>query len=346
MGKKVTIKDIAERAGVSTAAVSMVLNNKPCRISSETKARIIDIARELNYLPNQFMNLYSSAPLGILGLIVPDSSNLYMNRLAAGVERVAEQNGYCILRADSEDTTGKCMSHIAAFSKRGVSGIIIIPSSDVNKDDNNKKMLEVFNKSQVPMILLDGAIQDVFCDFITLDNQNGGMLAAEYLIKHGHKNIGCIMGPLTSYCARKRFEGFCETVTKYGLPGCKENLFEGKFDFETGRLGAERLLKKGVTGIFAGSDVIACGVYQFAQKYGLKIPEDISVIGFDDTDFCSVVNPPLTAVRQPAELMGRRACEILLEKIAGNQKFSPKDYFYAPTVTERKSVGFYSERDS
>lgn len=344
MGKKVTIKDIADRANVSTAAVSMVLNNKPCRISSETKARIIDIARELNYLPNPFMNLYSPAPLGILGLILPDGSNLYFNRLAAGIERTAEQNGYCLLRADSENTTERCMSHIAAFTKRGVSGIILIPSSDVNRDDNNKKMLEVFNKSQVPMILLDGAIQDVFCDFITLDNQNGGMVASEYLIKHGHTRIGCIMGPLTSYCARKRYEGFCEAVTKYGFAECKDNFYEGNFDFETGRNGAEKLLEKGVTGIFAGNDVIACGVYQFARSCGLRVPEDISVIGFDDTDFCSVADPPLTAVKQPAELMGKRACEILLEKIDGNQKFSPKDYFYAPSITERESVAFISEK--
>ena len=335
---KVTIKDIARMANVSTASVSMVLNNKPCRISTNTKEKIIKIAKELDYIPNHSSELFQTSVTKNIGVIIPDMNNNFFQLLSTGIEKYAYQMGYGTLIGCADNKSDKCLSYITFLLSKAVDGIILVPTIDIDQNGNNLKLLEMFSETKIPKVLLDRAAKDVFCDFVTLDNYYGGLLATEYLIKHGHKKIGCITGPLTSYCARKRFEGFREALINNGLSNMADCFFEGDFDLISGFSGIQYLLKRNVTAVFASNDVMAFGIYQYAKDKGLRIPHDLSIIGFDDLQFGNILSPPLTSVNQPAEWMGRRACELLIERIGGINKTGPKDYLYTPTITERGSV--------
>lgn len=336
---KVTVKDIARLAGVSTATVSLVLNNKPSRISEETKKKIIEIAREQNYKPNQIAVSLVTKKTCTIGLIIPDMNNLFFNRLAIGVEHYAYQLGYSVLFCNIDDRSDKCFDYLNNLMSRCVDGIIVIPPFDINVNHNNETMLRMFNESRTPMILLDRAVSNVFCDFVTFDNKQGGFIATEHLIKLGHKKIGCITGLLEAGSARTRYDGYAEAMRLYGLPVDPALVYHGDYKIDSGEKGAQELIKNGATAIFASNDMMAFGLYRYALSLGIKIPSELSVVGFDNIFLCDTLSVPLTSIEQPAELMGKRACELLLGKIDAEPGLSsPRDYFFTPMLVERDST--------
>jgi LacI family transcriptional regulator len=341
---KVTVKDIALKAGVSTATVSLVLNNKPSRISDKTRERIISIAREENYKPNQIAASMLTRKTRTVGLIVPDMSNPFFNKMAIGVERYAYTLGYNILLCNIDDRSDKCFDYLNNLAGRCVDGIILIPPIDTNKK-NSKIMLQIFNESKIPMVLLDRAVQNVFCDFITLDNKQGGYLATEYLLKLGHRRVGCITSPAETYSGRKRLAGYKEAISLYKLPIEDDLIFYGDYHTYSGEAGARVLIGNGATAIFACNDMMAIGVYRYALANNIKIPDDLSIVGFDNIPLCDIMRVPLTSVDQPAELMGKRAFEILMDKITGNEEMEgPQNYYFSPSIVERSSTKTYNKQ--
>jgi len=321
MAKKLTIRDIAAHAGVSHTTVSLVLNNKESRVSAETKARILQIAQDMNYIPNQIAVSLATQKTHTIGLITPDLTNMFLSSLGAGVEMYAQTQGYSVFFCNCNEDYHKCIDYIHEFVKRKIDGLVVIPPSGIN-NEGYLELAVALEESDIPYILVDRAVRHLSRDFITIDNKLGGFLATEHLLELGHKKIGCITGPLTEFGAQRRLQGYRDALEKTGIPITEAYIFEGNYHFYSGVRGAERLLAEGVTAIFACNDMMALGVNKYATDHGLVIPRDLSLVGFDNNPVTEFMSIGLTTISQPYDLMGRYACEILLNRIDGEQPLS------------------------
>ncbi|MDD3338389.1 MAG: LacI family DNA-binding transcriptional regulator [Lachnospiraceae bacterium] len=333
---KVTIRDIAREAGVSPASVSLVLNNKPCRIANETKEKIAETAKRMGYeLVHKREEVQA---IQIIGMIIPSVRDDFLARCVEGVGMYASIYGYKTITCNVDDSTEKCLEYIALMRSMKVRGIILIPPLDMNMEGNNERLGEALRKTKLPFLLLDRAIDRVFCDFITADNKSGAYMATEHLILSGHENIGIIAGAREVYNTRKRLEGYKEAMAFYDKSILLENIYYGDYKMDSGYAGADYFWHRGITAIFSMNDEMALGVYGFAHDKGLVVGEDISVVGFDDADICKMLNPPLTSVAQPGEFMGKKACETLIKRITKEDKENIRNNYFAPQLMERASV--------
>lgn len=337
---KVKVKDIAQAAGVSPTAVSLVLNDKPCRLSDSTKERIRRVAREMKFQKENYISLDALGKVRTIGLVIPDIENRFFQKLSVKISRCLFAEGYTVLQCNVGDDLNCCYQALESLTCKNVDGIIVIPPGIHSKDAKLIKMLKSLQDSGVPMILVDRAVYSVFCDFITADNKHGGRIATEHLLERGHRKIGCIMGNQEIYTTRKRLGGYKQALASRKITYSDNLVWFGRFDSETGTEGAKQLLAQEVTAIFAGNDEIARGIYQYAKEQGLRIPEDISVVGFDNSDLCELLNPPLTSVDQNLVQMADRIAEVMLHNIldAGLEE-SPRNYYFTPILLERSSTG-------
>jgi DNA-binding LacI/PurR family transcriptional regulator len=335
---KVTIRDIAQAAGVSAASVSLVLNNKPSRITEETRERILNAAKELGYIRKEKKEAVVGSSGKVIGVIHPDMGNLFINQCVEGIENYAAVYGHNAIVCDVQDSSKRCAEYLSLFSRLNVDGIIVIPPLDMNINNNNILLGNALKQTKVPFILLDRAIDRVFCDFITSDNKQGAYMATEHLIYCGHENIGIIAGMREVYNGRKRIEGYKEALAFYNISINQENIYYGDFHHQSGYEGAEYFWKKGIRAIFACSDDMAMGVYQFAREHGLTIGEDISVVGFDDNYICKRVTPALTSISQSGAAMGKKACEMVIKRVLKLEDEAIRDIYFTPRLIERNSV--------
>lgn len=337
MSQKYTIRDIAEKAGVSHTTVSLVLNNKDNRVSPETKKKILSIAHELNYTPNQIAVSLATQKTYTIGLITPDLTNMYLSSIASGVEMYAQSQGYSVFFCNSNESVEKCVNYIQQFIKRNIDGIIIIPPSDINEGDGYIILSKALEECGIPYILVDRAVLHLFHDFVTIDNQLGGYLATTHLLQLGHKRIGCITGPLTEFGAYRRCSGYKEALQEAGIPIDEALIYEGNYHFDSGEKGALELLSHHVTAIFACNDMMALGVNKVAADSGLRIPQDLSIVGFDNNPIVNYMSFSLTTINQPSVLMGKEACKLLLRRMTAPDN-PHKDYFFSPSLIVRNST--------
>lgn len=332
-----TIRDIAREAGVSVSTVSLVLRGKECRIADETRQRIQRVAKQMNYIPNQVAVSLVTKKTHTIGLIYSDMLNPFYAELAVGVERNAQSRGYSLLICNCDEQVQRCIDNITLLESRLVDGFLLQPPETTNASPQQLRALqEKLKNCQTPYVILDRAIHDVYHDYVAADHQLGGYLAAEHLYKLGHRRIGCITGSLSDYGSKRRLIGYQEVLKLHGIPYNPDLIYEGLYQIETGYRGALELFKKNITAIFAFSDQIALGVQRAATEQGISIPQDLSLVGYDDSSIAHLCSVPLTTIRQPIELLGKRACEILLERIENNNQ-THQDYFYPPALIQRSS---------
>lgn len=334
-----TIRDIAQAAGVSVSSVSLVLRNKECRISEETKAKIRQVAQELNYVPNQIAVSLVTKKTRTIGLVYADMLNPFYAELAVGVERSTYLQDYSLLICNCDEMVDRCVDNISLLESRCIDGFVLQPPETINSSPVQlKKLQDKLNSCTIPYVILDRAIHDVYHDYVAADHQLGGYLAADYLIKMGHTRIGCITGSMSDYGTRRRLKGYQEALAAHNIEYDPSLVYEGLYAIESGYRGAQVLFQKGITAIFAFSDLIACGVQRAAMEQGISIPYDLSIVGYDDSSIANLCPVPLTTIRQPIELLGRRACEILLERINSPTNIhNYQDYFYPPMLIQRSS---------
>lgn len=333
---KVTIQDIAAEAGVSKSSVSLVLNGRECRIPEETQKRILDIANEKGYkLPKERNHKKDK----MIGVIYQELDNFVHVQCMKGIEMQASIYGVNVLACNGGNTTDKTLEQIRLLHGIGVAGLILIPPIDMNSDNNNVRLGNALKGSGIGYLLLDQAIQNVFCDFVTSDNKAGANMATEHLLENGHRRIGLITGKTGVYTTRKRLAGYKEALAMHQIPFDEALVFNGNSRKEGGYQAAEYFHSIGVSAIFAMSDVMALGVYQYAQEHELLIGEDISIVGFDYSEECTDVTPALTSIRQEGEIMGKKACEMLVGRILGEEKNEPhRNNYFVPKLMERNSV--------
>lgn len=345
---KVTAQKIAKEAGVSETTVSLVLNGRPTRISEQTKKRVLDVAKKFNYKSNQIAVSLATQRTKTLGLVLPNLTNPLFPRLAAGLEKEAQENGYALFLCNCEEKAELFLDYLETMQRRCIDGLVMLLPSEIDeqRDSYYARVLAALRTSSVPMVLVERNMQDAPCDFVCVDNHLGGELATEYLIRHGHQKIGHITG---SEFFSARTVGYLDAMKKHGLPVSEYYIAHGDFSIQSGYQAAKELLEHDVSAIFACNDCMALGASRAVTDSGLRFPEDVSIIGFDDDSITAVMTVPLTTVRQPGEEMGAVACKLLLKRLS-NSAERPETYTYQefpimPQIIERESVATLAQNE-
>jgi LacI family transcriptional regulator len=333
---RATIKDIAEKAGVSITTVSLVLNGKELRIAAGTKKKIIQIANDLNYRPNKLAVGLITKKTNTIGLIVPDISNSFFGELAKGAEHEAANCNYNIILSNTNDKPDKDLEYMNILLDRGIDGIIMVPSTN-SVDENAKKCFHLMEQCQKPFVLVDRIKLGDKYTGVSIDHEVGGYMATKFLIENGHTKIGCITGPLGMLNSRLRFLGYKKALEDSKIKFHVKCVEEGNYHVDDGEKLAINLFKNDVTAIFAFNDLMAYGVYKAAAKYGYRIPENISVVGFDDLFYSGIMDVPLTTIHQPSYEMGETAVKKIVELLT-DTKTSNESIILKPELIIRNSV--------
>ena len=330
----VTIKDIAKLANVSITTVSRVINNKSEGVSEETRNRILQLVKELGYQPNAIARGLVTKKTKTIGLIIPDISNPFFPDLARGVEDSAHIYGYNVFLCNTDDNLEKESEYINALKEKYVDGIIFT-SSSIPKHEHIMELV----KSGIPIVIMDRRVDSEDIYGVFLDNYEGGYIATKHLIDLGHKKIGCITGPLYTKSAKERLEGYKKALVENGMDVDERLIFEGDYKINSGIIGTEKLLgnNENVTAIFACNDLMAYGAYKTIRSYGYKIPDDISIVGFDDIQLSQILEPQLTTIKQPAYDMGLTAARMLIKLVEG-KKLKKKIINFKPQLIIRQST--------
>ncbi len=342
MQKKTTIKDIARMADVSHTTVSRALNNKS-RIKSETKEKILSIARELNYLPNFIARSLVMKQTKTLGLVITTIANPFYTELSQGIETTAINLGYNIILCSTNYDLSIEKQHIDMLRSKGVDGIIF---TSAHMGDRN---IIALAEEGFPMILVNRRTYHPMVkekiDYIGVDNILGGFLAVEHLIKLGHDRIGVIGGSSESSVGFERLEGGKKALAAYGREVIGDYFLEGDFLKGSGYRGGKEFLKmnRPPTAIFATNDYMALGTYQAIVEEGMKVPEDMALIGFNDIEFTSMKGIELTTIGQKKFEMGALAVKTLVERIEGRKVGPSKEIVLEPELIIRKTCGFHSK---
>lgn len=309
----VTMKDVAKEAGVSVMTVSRVINNKEY-IALETKNKVESALKRLNYKPNINARTLVTKKTDFLGLIVPDISNPFFGDLVKAAENLARKRGYSVILGDGGGDPQAEEEYIEAFRGRMCDAIILIAPRV--KDEVIREL-----NSTIPLVLVDRQIPDDDIIQVTVDNKFGAFSAVEYLIQLGHKRIGFIMGPQNVPNAYLRRDGYIEALKKHDIEIDNRLIVQGDFNRETGveAFKVFNTLKDRPTAVFGSNDLMAMGFIQKAKDEGYAIPDDFSVVGFDDIFLSELMEPPLTTVKYPIVEMGLAAIQDLLNSLESKE---------------------------
>jgi LacI family transcriptional regulator len=332
----VTLKNIADRLNVSVTTVSRVLNGKSdrYRISKETQELINSAAKELNYSPNQLARGLRLKRTNTIGYIIPDISNPFFSSIAKSVEKSARKSGYSILLCDSEENTKIEENLLQLMVDRKVDGLIISP---VGLEVNH--LLKISQKN-IPIVLLDRYFPELTLPFVTSDNYKGALEAVNMLIDNGHSRIACIQGLINTSPNNDRVKGYIDAHKNHVLQVDKNLIVGDSFGEENGYLETKLLLKQAnpPTAIFAISNLISLGAIRAISEEGLKIPDDISMISFDDQPYSRFLSTPMTTVSQQNSQIGQIAIKLLIDQIESNRQLEPMGIFLPTRLITRDSV--------
>ncbi|RME64416.1 MAG: LacI family transcriptional regulator [Caldilineae bacterium] len=329
-GNRVTITDVARLADVSVSTVSNLLNGRDERMRPSTKERILAAIEELGYTPNQAARQLKTGQTSILGLIVPSVANPFYGVFAREVEKAALDLGYQVLLGNSERDAERERLYAEELWSYGVRGIIFGSSlmAFSHLDDLIRRGLRVVAFDR-PGQAADRAPMDS----ISVDNVQAARLAIKHLLALGHRRIGFVSGPIRTVSRLDRLEGYRSALEEAGIPfdpqlvwqGVEPGNFGDSNAVDLGRQGAHELLSLSdpPTALFTVNDMYAFGAYAGARDLGRRIPQDLSVVGFDDIVLSQIVEPPLTTIRQPVAEISRLAVERLVERLQNNGTHKP-----------------------
>lgn len=332
----VTLRDISCKAGVSISTASRVLNGKTekYRISQQTQLRVRKAAEQLAYRPNQLARGLRLKKTHTIGLVVPDISNPFFAYVARIIQIQAYQAGYSLFVCNTDENQLTEIEQIELLLSHKLDGIIIMPVGI--KYEHIYRLVS----EHIPFVLIDRCFDEIDANSVVVDNYSGAYKAVEHLIENGHQRIAIIQGLPDTYTNTARVKGYREALIHHGI-SVDSNLIVGNdFRQENGYIETKLLLKleKAPTALFTTSDLITLGALQAIYEEHLNVPEDISMVAFDDVDFAPYLIAPLTAVQQPKELMGEIAVKLLIEDMKSKGKFDKKRIVLEPKLIIRKSV--------
>jgi DNA-binding LacI/PurR family transcriptional regulator len=309
------MKDIARIAGVSLGTVSHVLNDT-AGVREPVRRRVLEVVRSIGYQPSQLARGLRRVQTNVIGMIIPDITNPFFPAVVRGAEDLAFSNGYRLILCNTDNDHSKELAHLNELRTFLPAGLIVIPSnfSDLTAQAQS------YRAAGAGVVCIDRLPKGWDGDSVTANNQSGAYRATQHLIKMGHKRLAVITGPLHLTNAEERLNGFKQAVEEAGLELPPEYVQETTFDKQGGASKTKLLLRliPPPTAISAGNDMIALGVLTAIREAGLRCPDEVSVMGFDDLDIAEITNPALSSVSQSGYQLGMTAARILLERIAGD----------------------------
>lgn len=309
--KQITINDVAKAAGVSRQTVSRAMNDKG-EISEETKERVLTAVRQLGYRPNRMAQSMVTRRTGTVGLIFSDILNPFFPEVARGVQDVAREQEYNVFLCNTDDDPKVETQILQSLVAQGVDGIIILGSC------LGAKALVEFADTYYPIVMTNRFVNHPSINQLIVDNVRGGVLAAEHFVQQGHTQIGLITNENVSYSRVRRVQGFYNTLLHYEVAWDESHLEAGAPTLAGGYAAAQRLLTRQpqLTALFAYNDLMALGAMRACRDMNFSIPEQVSIIGFDDIHLTSVVSPSLSSIRVDKYMIGTKAMTRLLEMLA------------------------------
>lgn len=331
---RVNLKYIAEQSGLSQATVSLILNGKPIRVSEEKRQLVLEIAKKHSYQPSALARGLAMKKTKIIGLILPDITNYFFAETALYIETTLRQKGYSLFLCNSADDSNEERNYIDLLLTYGVDGLLICISHDTLLDAS---LLAKLEKLEIACVAFDRFVPNLPFPYVSIDNMYGSQVAVEHLVENGHQRIGFIGGAKTVLSTAQRFEGYQQTLEKAHIPYKEEYVRFGNYQFDSGYTqGKDLLTNTDITAVFVANDLMAYGFYKAARELNKRIPDDISVIGFDDLFFSANIDVPLTTLKQATDKLAYNVCDILIKQL--NNEEVPNNIILKPKLIVRDSV--------
>ena len=309
---QVTVRDVAQKAGVSISTVSRVLTGS-ARVSPELRQRVIDAVEELGYRPNALARGLRMRRTAVIGLLIPDISNPFFGQLARVVEDAANNRGYSILLCNSQNSRAREVQYLDLLRQQQVDGVLVVTSGAMGEE-----LEEFFKLTGAAVLALDRRIPQFKGPWIGGDPYPGARQAVQHLLDLGHRNIGLVRGVEGNISSDERYKALNRALVEAGLPE-ERWTWVGEYTLETGIAAglalAELPAQKRPTAVIATSEFSAYGLIEGVSRHGISVPDQLSVVGYDNTAFAEVFRPALTVIAQPIEEMGELAVDFILRMI-------------------------------
>jgi LacI family transcriptional regulator len=332
------VRDVAEHAGVSVGTVSNAMNH-PEKVSAAVLDRVHGAIEALGYVRNDAARQLRVGRSASIGLVVLDVRNPFFTDIARGAEDAAAEAGLSVILGNSDEDVAREAAYLDLFEQQRAAGVLISPYGDITA------RLHRLRERGIPAVLVDRYSADATFSSVSVDDEAGGRMAVEHLIAQGRRRVAFVGGPLDIRQVSDRLEGARQAVA--GSPDATLEIIETEaLSVIEGRTAGQRIMARESDGtarpdaVFAANDLIAMGVLQalMMQGAGVRVPDEIALIGYDDIDFASAAVVPLSSIRQPAQLIGRTAVEIMLEETA-NPDAQPRQVVFQPELVVRASTG-------
>jgi len=335
------MKDVAERARVSVSTVSHVLNGTR-KVAESTRDSVLMAIEELGYQPNLLAKSLKTQKTFTIGLLISDIQNSFFTAVVRGVEDIALSRGYHLFLCNTDEDAAREDEYITELAKKRVDGLIVASAAPRH---NHASRLQV---ADIPFVFMDREVEAVDANVVRVDNHRAMKLIAEHLVDLGHERIGMISGPLDKASGYERYHGFQAALADLEIDLDESLVQFGDFRTSSGREGANELLRLSSppTALVTANNQMTLGALLTIQEMGLRIPDDVSVVGFDDPEWAPLANPPLTALAQPTYEMGVRAISLLLDQIEGGTNGKANTLLLEPRLVIRGSTSPVGRRAS
>jgi len=331
-----TIKDLAKKLNISPSTVSRALSDHP-DINVKTKKKVRALAEKLNYHPNSMAQNLKRRSSNIIGVIVPQVKHYFFAAIMGGIADITHQAGYTVMICQSNESLEREIINTKALSSQRVAGLLI----SVSQTTNDVAHFELLQQRGIPLVFFDRTCDGINASKVVVNDYQGAFNAVEYLIKSGYRKIAHLAGPKHMAISKKRFSGYLDALKKYNVPYDEELVVFKGLNEEDGILGFSQLIEndRHPDAVFCVTDPVAVGAFMKIKERGLKIPEQVALVGFSDNPIASLIDPPMTTVRQPAYDIGKSAASLLIEQIEHRyDAVSPKNIVLETELVIRKST--------
>ena len=327
-----TIADVATRAGVSVSTAARVLSGRGYA-AEETRRVVLEAAKDLGYVPNQIARSLRTRQTNMIGLLIGDVENSFYSVIAKHVESVAKDAGYHVVLCNSDDDPEIERDYLKLLEAMHVDALVVTPTTR-----NRRSLVDLLGKGLV-IVQVDRRVDGLRADAILVDNEAGAMSAVMHLIDAGHDRIGILAGDVDVPTASQRLEGYRRALREHGIVVSDDLIKTGSFHRDHAIEDATELIRAAPTAIFAANNILAESLLIALDAEGLRVPRDLSVVAFDDVQWMSMVEPAVTAVRQPIADIARSAAELVLRRLREGRDGAPSTVTFRTELVERASVG-------
>ena len=335
----VTIKTVAAEAGVSIATVSRVLTGADA-VGKKVQERVLQAVRKLDYSPNRLARGLRAGQRKVIGVIIPDLQNPFLTGVVHGIESVLYKAGYTLVLGHSDGLAERESAHISILRGEGAAGLIMVP------DNGSGANYESLISRKIPVVAVDRVPRGIKVDLVSTNHREGAREAINHLISHGYKEIALINGPHSFSVGQERFMGYQEALKNAGIHFRDAFVIESDFRQAGGYKAMKQLLNlsRQPRAVMVGNNLMTLGALQALHESGVRVPEEVAIVGFDDMPWASSLRPPLTAVAQPVEELGQAAANMLLERL-NNPNQLVRQIILPPHLVVRASCGAHSGKN-